>query len=291
MTLTVLIAGLLAGAPGASWLGPKPPAHPARVATLAPSLTELVQALGAGSRLVGVSKFDDDPAVAKLPRLGGLMDPSPEAILAVKPELLVVQPSPTIQPLLERVAELGVSVLELPMSNVAEVQTAERELGTALGEKQKGDALAAQLESSLAAARAKIPASKKQRALIVYGWSPLVVAGPGSFADELLRAAGGDNAAAGAKGAYVTYSAELAADSHPDLLVDSRVHHGRPDARGVQAAAWTGERARGASEDAGAAAPWAEARRRALGAAASPHRDEARWWLSRDFHRRRWPAR
>ncbi|MBS2032810.1 MAG: ABC transporter substrate-binding protein [Deltaproteobacteria bacterium] len=220
MKLTVLIAALLAGAPGASWLGPKPPAHPARVATLAPSLTELVQALSAGNRLVGVSKFDDDPAVAKLPRLGGLMDPSPEAILAVKPELLVVQPSPTIQPLLERVAELGVPVLELPMSNVAEVETAERELGAALGEKQKGDALAAELESSLAAARAKIPAGKRQRALIVYGWSPLVVAGPGSFADELLRAAGGENAAAGAKGAYVTYSAELAADAHPDLLVD-----------------------------------------------------------------------
>src|SRR6185312_3707266 len=132
MTPTLLIAALLAGAPGASWLGPKPSAHPARVATIAPSLTELVQALGAGDRLVGVSKFDDDPAVAKLPRLGGLMDPSPEAILAVKPELLVVQPSPTIQPLLERVAELGVPVLELPMSNVSEVEIAERELGAAL---------------------------------------------------------------------------------------------------------------------------------------------------------------
>jgi len=220
MTPTLLIAALLAAAPGASWLGPKPPAHPARVATLAPSLTELVQALGAGDRLVGVSKFDDDPAVAKLPRLGGLMDPSPEAILAVKPELLVVQPSPTIQPLLERVAELGVPVLELPMSNVSEVETAERELGAALGEKPKGATLATQLESSLAAARAKTPAGKKQRALIVYGWSPLVVAGPGSYADELLLAAGGENAAAGAKGAYVTYSAELAADSRPDLLID-----------------------------------------------------------------------
>src|SRR5690606_3802027 len=62
----------------ASRLGPAPPPAPRRVVTLAPSLTELVLELGAGARLVGVSRFDDAEAVRALPRVGGLVDPSAE---------------------------------------------------------------------------------------------------------------------------------------------------------------------------------------------------------------------
>lgn len=217
--IALLVSAALAATP-ATWFGPRPPAHPRRVATLAPSLTELVVALGAGDRLVGVSRYDDAPEVNPLPRLGGLMDPSAESILAVKPDLFVVQPSPTVQPVYERLADLGVPVLELSLSNVADVEAAERELGKALGVPEKGEALATALEQRLQRARAEAAKRPHPRVLVVYGWEPLVVAGPGSFADEILRACGGINAATLARSAYATYSAEAAAAARPELILD-----------------------------------------------------------------------
>ena len=226
-----LVLGLaLAASPGARWLGPKPPPQPARVATLAPSLTEMVVALGAGARLVAVSRYDELPQVSKLPRLGGLMDPSAEAILAARPDLLVVQPSPTIEPILKKLAELGVSVLELSLTNVAEVELAERQLGAALGDAAAGEALAAKLDAAVAATRARAAKLPHPRVLLVYGWSPLVVAGPGSFADQLLRAAGGLNAATATANRYATYSIEEAAISHPDLILDLATYEKMPEA-------------------------------------------------------------
>lgn len=221
----LLLASLLA----ATWLGPKPAPRPARIATLAPSLTELVLALGAGDRLVGVSRYDDAPEVKKLPKLGGLMDPSPEAILAAKPDLLVAEPSPTSQPVLQRVAELGVPVMEVGLSSLAEVESTERALGKALGVPEKGEALARQLESRLEKARAEASKRPHPRVLMVYGWQPLVVAGPGSFADELLRACGGVNAAHLAKSAYATYSAEAAAAARPELILDLSFEEKMPE--------------------------------------------------------------
>ena len=75
-------------------LGPASPARVLRVVTLAPSLTEAVLALGLQDRLIGVSRFDELPEVARLPRVGGFIDPSVEAVLALKPDLVLVQPAP-----------------------------------------------------------------------------------------------------------------------------------------------------------------------------------------------------
>ena len=99
--------------PSATWLGPKPPPIPKRIATLAPSLTETVIALGLGDRLVGVSRYDDLPEVAKLPRLGGLMDPSAEAVVGAS-RISAAQPSPASAEVLRRLSELGLPILELP---------------------------------------------------------------------------------------------------------------------------------------------------------------------------------
>src|SRR3712207_5963839 len=68
-------------------LGPRREGKVRRVVTIAPSLTEMVLAMGAGDTLVGVSRFDEDKAVAALPRVGGFVDPSVEAVIALKPDL------------------------------------------------------------------------------------------------------------------------------------------------------------------------------------------------------------
>jgi iron complex transport system substrate-binding protein len=206
---------------GPRFLGPKPPEKVKRVVTIAPSLTETVIALGAGSMLVGVSRFDEAKEVAGLPRVGGFVNPSIEAIVRLKPDLVLVQPGPGNQRAVETVAELGVPVLLLPLHTVADTLAALRAVGKALGREKEAEALVQCIESTRARIREAAKGQRAPRVLFVYGFEPLVVAGPGSFADELLRDAGAINAAADAGSAYTGYSLERAVRARPEVVVDA----------------------------------------------------------------------
>jgi iron complex transport system substrate-binding protein len=224
--LAVLGVSSAAGAaapvsPGLRYLGPKKEGKARRVVTLAPSLTEMVRAVGAGDMLVGVSRFDEDPAVAKLPRVGGFVDPSVEAVVALNPDLVLVQPGPGNQRPVEKMAELGIPVLLLPLHSVADTLLSLREVGRALGREKEAEALVARIEATRARVRERAKALPAPRVLLAYGFEPLVVAGPGSFADELLRDAGAVNVASDAGSAYAVYSVERAVLSRPDIVVDA----------------------------------------------------------------------
>ncbi|GMU60009.1 MAG: periplasmic-binding protein [Myxococcaceae bacterium] len=213
---------VLAGASDAQWLGPPPPAQVTRVVTVAPSLTETVLALGAGERLVGVSRFDERPEVEALPRVGGFNDLSVEAVVALRPELLVVQKAPANQKAVETLARLGVPVLAVPLTTASDVASAMTVLGRTLGKEEAGKRLVDELSQTRARMRERAKQRRtKPRVLFVYGFTPLVVAGPGSFADELLRDCGAVNAAQKAPTAYPTYSLEKAVKLAPDVLIDA----------------------------------------------------------------------
>ncbi len=206
---------------GPRTLGPPAPARVRRVVTLAPSLTEMVLSLDAGSTLVGVSRFDEAKAVEKLPRVGGFVDPSVEAVVALKPDLVLVQPGPGNQRPVEKMAELGVPVLLLPLHSVTDVLEGMRAVGRALGRQKESEAVVSRIEATrtrIREAATKLPAP---RVLFAYGFEPLVVAGPGSFANELLKDAGGINVAADGGSAYPVYSVERAVRSRPDVVVDA----------------------------------------------------------------------
>ena len=214
-------------ASSAQWLGPPPPVPATRVISLAPSITETVIALGGKDSLIAVSRFCDFPEVAKLPKAGGFNDISVETIVALKPQLLVVAKSPGNQKSVETLARLGISVLALPLTTVDDVTTSMTELGHALGR----DAAAKTMVGELAAARLKernVAVTKPKLVLFVVGFAPLVVAGPGSFAHELLEDCGARNAAEKAPTAYPTYSLEKAVTLVPDVVIDaSDVKDGR----------------------------------------------------------------
>ncbi|MDC0710757.1 helical backbone metal receptor [Stigmatella sp. ncwal1] len=227
---------------GPRFLGPKREAKARRVVTLAPSLTEMVLALGAGSTLVGVSRFDEDKAVAALPRVGGFVDPSVEAVIALKPDLVLVQPGPGNQRPVERMAELGVPVLLLPLHSVADTLSALRAVGQALGQAKEAEALVSRFEATRARIREAAKSLPTPRVLLVYGFEPLVVAGPGSFANELLRDVGALNVAADAGSAYPVYSVERVVRARPEVVVDAAdVDVGKDKLRalpGVSSARW-----------------------------------------------------
>src|SRR5881398_1520236 len=130
--MTIGLALLLAAGPR-QHLGPPVPGEVRRVVTLAPSLSEIVLALGAGDRLAGVTRFDDDPRTAKLPRIGGYNDPQPEAVLGLKPDLVLAEPAPANRGPVETLARLGVAVEAFPLSTVQDIEDAIAGIANLLG--------------------------------------------------------------------------------------------------------------------------------------------------------------
>ncbi|RMG20541.1 MAG: hemin ABC transporter substrate-binding protein [Deltaproteobacteria bacterium] len=219
LPLLALGAGAEPKFEGARHLGPPLDGPPQRIVTLAPSLTETVLALGAGDRLVGVSRFDDFEAVRALPRVGGYLDPNLEAILALHPDLVLAEKSPGNEAVVRDLARLGVPVLVVRARTLAEVREMIVAVAGALGMEAAGRGLLARFDAGLRAAQRLGPTAGTVRALLVYGVTPLVVAGPGSFGAELLSLCGAKNAAASGTGAYPTWPLERLIADPPDLIV------------------------------------------------------------------------
>jgi len=192
---------------------------PDRVATLAPSLTAIVLALGGGSKLVAVTRFDDDPAVADVARVGGFNDPSTEALIALKPSLVLCQPSPGNKGAVEALRRVGVRVAVLPLENsLADLSRTFREIADLLGTPERALPLVSALDD--AAARARLRGRARPRpphVAVLYGLAPMVAAGPGTFAHDLLVTAGATNAIPASPQAYPHVAPTLLLASTPPL--------------------------------------------------------------------------
>lgn len=217
--LAVLIAAGAGAAGPHAHLGPAVPAQVRRVVTLAPSLSELVLALGAGERLIGVTRFDDDPRTATLTRVGGYNDPQPEVVLGLKPDLVLAEPAPSNRGPVETLARLGVPVEAFPLSSIRDIEAAITGIGKLLGVAPRAAALRQELEAARTAARQRAQGKPRPRALLVFGLEPLVVASPTSFAGELLEDAGGENAGGKNPMPFFRLSAEIAVRDRPDVII------------------------------------------------------------------------
>jgi iron complex transport system substrate-binding protein len=219
--LPVSAKGAAAG--GAIWVGRPPVGGAKRIVTLAPSMTDYLVALGAAGRIVGVTRVDHAPEVAARPRVGGFLDPSPEAVLGLKPDLVLWVTDGGALSAVRRLAELSggsFAILAIPVITVADVPAAAKLVGEAIGEPAAGAALADRLQRALDRLRTSSAGRPQPRVLFVVGREPLVVAGPGSFPDELLRLAGAENAVGGTR-PWPVYPLELAVATNPDLVIDA----------------------------------------------------------------------
>lgn len=201
------------------------PSIPRRIIAVAPSAAELLFALGLGDRVVGVGEYVAwPPATAKLPRLGGLLDPRLETVVALHPDLAVLLPSE--RELGERLTALGVDVLVVPHETVDDVVRAARAVAQRCGVPAAGERLAASLERELAPAPLPGP---KARVLLVAErergqLAQLLLAGPGTFLDELLGRLGATNAVADSPLAWPQVSLEEVVAKQPDVIVELQAH-------------------------------------------------------------------
>jgi iron complex transport system substrate-binding protein len=180
-------------------------------------------ALGARAQLVGVDDFSarQEPAVAGLPRVGGLYDPSLEAVVALRPDHVMLVPSAEQRGFQEQLAALGIARFVADPVSYDEVLATIRRLGERLGRAREAQARVAALHGARARAEAANAGRKRVRALLVIQRDPLFVAGPGTFVDDMLRAAGAANVAADLSGAWPRASREWLLAARPELIVDA----------------------------------------------------------------------
>jgi len=189
----------------------------ARVLTLAPDVTELVFALGAGSLLPAVPRSANfPPAAATLARFD---ERDVEAVISLRPELVVATTAGTDPRLVESLTALGVPVATTDVTSCDRLAEASRLLGALLHREADGARLSASVLDRCARATERARRLPALRALYVVWWDPLIVAAPGTFHDDLLRRGGLQNLAPTSAGRYPLASRELLLDPRLEVVV------------------------------------------------------------------------
>lgn len=174
-----------------------PPASPApatRVVSLAPNLTEIVFAVGAGDRLVGVSDFSDYPPAAKtIPSVGGV-EMSSERIVSMRPDLVLANgDAGRLSGAASSVEAAGVPVLAVPTTSLDQVLAAIRRIGGRVGRPEQASRLADELAKRREAIRRAAATRRKPRAVLLVWPEAPQAAGGGTFLNDVLTEAGAVN--------------------------------------------------------------------------------------------------
>lgn len=164
---------------------------PARIVSLAPSVTEILYALGAGDRIVGATEFCTYPPEAlRLPRIGGMINPDLEKIVSLKPDLVIATTAGNYQEDAERIQRLGIPVHTVSTPTLESVLATLTDVGRLLGTEEQASRLVAQLKDRLEAVRRSAALRTPLRTLFVIEADPLIAPGPGNFLGEAITAAG-----------------------------------------------------------------------------------------------------
>ncbi len=194
---------------------------PARIVSLTPSVTETLFALGAGPRVVAVSDFCDYPPEAQaLPKIGSFLSPSVEAIIGMRPDVVIGTPSPANHEAVQALERLGVRVVIVDAERFGEVWPAMRAIAEASGVPEAGERLIAKMQAEIDAIRARLAGAPRRRVLMVVGQNPLVAVGPDSFLGDLLDTASATNVAP-AKNAWPRVSLEYVIAADPEVIIDA----------------------------------------------------------------------
>lgn len=213
------IALLLAAAAPSARAG----APAGRIVSLNPSLTAIVVALGAADRLVGVDDFSarQQPAVAELPTVGGLYDPSLEAVVALEPDLVVLVPSAQQRDFARRLVALGVAVESFENTRFDQVLENVTRLGALTGREAAARERVTAIRDARASAARACAGGPRPTVVLVLQREPLYVVGRGSFLDELLASVCTENLGARFDEPWPRVGLEWLLAAAPELILDA----------------------------------------------------------------------
>ena len=193
---------------------------PCRIVSLAPSITETLFALSLDSSIVGVTDYCDIPEAAKLkPKVGGMLNPNIERIIELEPDLVLMSASGNLQTDYQKLTSLGIPVFVSNPRTIDGVLKSIRDIGELTQQKATAETLAAKLGNRRSKIIEELRAKPSQKVLLLLSLNPLIAAGKGTFLDELITAARGENIARGAGTSYPVLSREEIFRSKPDVII------------------------------------------------------------------------
>lgn len=193
-------------------------AEPERIISLAPGHTETLYALGLGDRVVGVTEYCNYPPEAtEKPMVGGFSNIDLEQVVGLEPDL-VLATSMHVAETVPALQEHGVTVFVADPQTVLEVLETTRTIGQITGQDEAAKVLIARMQERIDAVQETIGDAPRPKVFWELG-PELYTAGPGSFLNDLILVAGGENVAADADSPWPQLSMEAIVLKDPDVVV------------------------------------------------------------------------
>ena len=208
------------------------PVSPRRIVSLVPSVTAILFDLGLADRIVGVTRYSDyPPAARRKPHVGSYVAPSIEAIVAARPDLVIAGADVDSPVLVDRLSALHIPVYVVYPRTLDDTISMLARLGVVTGVPAAGARLSVSLKRTVARVEAAVAGRPPVRVLLCEMVHPLVVAGPRTLAEDLLRAAGGENVVPDGPVRYPTWGPEGVLAADPAVIVVAP-HPGETDPGG-----------------------------------------------------------
>ena len=205
--------------------------QPERIISLAPSNTEILFALGLGEKVVGVTDFCDFPEEAKSKeKVGDFTKPNMEKIISLEPDI-VLGGNGLQHETIEKLEQSGIVVAATEGTNFDEVYKSIIDVGKITGTMEKAQQIVDDAKQKEEDIKSKVSAKAKPKCYFVlsYGQAGNWTAGPGSFIDEMITKAGGENIASDTGKPWAEYSIEKLVEKNPDVILLSAMAGSKAD--------------------------------------------------------------
>ncbi|MBM4137966.1 MAG: cobalamin-binding protein [Nitrospira sp.] len=192
---------------------------PVRIVSLAPSITEMLFAIGAGAQVAGVTQFCDfPPDVSTKPKIG-YANPNLESLVALQPDLVLAPKEFLKSDLLASLDNLRIPLFIFSGQTVEDIFSHIQLIGRMTDHQAEAAALAVEMRRQIATVTQRVQGQPPVRVLYVLNSQPLITVGPGSFIDQLIGLAGGLNVAAPSAVPYPRLSMETVLAEDPEVLM------------------------------------------------------------------------
>lgn len=200
--------------------------QPQRIISLSPSITETLFAIGAGSKVVGITKYCDFPAATEsLPKVGGFVDPNIEAIVALKPDLVILLANHGR--VIKQLKQLNIDVLAVRNSSLSDIKQTISTIAERIGHQAQAEQVLAKIHHKIDLISTKVANKVPPRVMIAMGHSTgeeqvkqVFIAGNRDFYNDLIQLAGGINAYQGDNLKVPSVSIEGIMEINPHVIID-----------------------------------------------------------------------
>jgi iron complex transport system substrate-binding protein len=191
-----------------------------RVVSLAPNLTEIVFAVGAGDRLVGRTSYCDYPVEAKaVAEVGDTLHPSLERIIALRPQVVLISTASQLEIFTQQLQNQNIAVFVTDPHDLEGVFRSIDQIGRILGKSQQATLLVQKLRERTTAVEQAVKNQQPVRVFYQLSAEPLYTAGHDAFVTDLMRRAGATSVTADVPGAWPKYSNESALAARPEAII------------------------------------------------------------------------